>query len=450
VFGVPVGPGVASSEGHWPPRGRAARAVAPIGLALAGLGGLLALATSRRKQAARAASDLGRPGTGGPEGKGSSGAKVPSGENGSAEGEASLAGGPTRSGWWGAAVLAVVAVLCAALSVLGYNWLSHRYWPVVLTVTTSSQSNGQQIALTGNGEPTVRWGVSGYVGQLTVVGPPGGSAEIMLPVPVTQCAKVLARLRVACGAGGLLTLPSPTEFSWSTAQELYGQGGLQTASELDLEPSTGAHGAQSVTIAMTDAHPVLCLSPTGQAKLTIATGGHSYTAAFTRFTACDGIAVVIGSAGGTPPVLELGGIDGAKLTGSAPAGTLQDFTGQVMLTPGGTSVPGSATPVSLEAAGHGLSASLDVKPGSQTLSVTAHAATSVTTADGQLVPSEWSREAVVFGPLLGAFVTAFVVAPLGVSVGVLTAALKRWRGPRWPRWLRKKAGGRKKEDPGEH
>jgi hypothetical protein len=375
---------------------------------------------------------------------------VPSGENGPAERESSSTGGPTRSGWWGAAVLAVGAVLCAAVSVLGYNWLSHRYWPVGLTVTTSSQSNGQQIALTGNGKPTVRWGVSGYVGQLTVVGPPGGSAEIMLPVPVTQCAEVLAQLRVACGAGGLLTLSSPTEFSWSTAQELYGQGGLQTASELDLEPSTGPHGAQSVTMAMTDAHPVLCLSPTGRAKLTIVAGGHRYTAVFTRFTACDGITVVIGSPGGTPPALQLGGIDGARLTGSAPAGTLQGFTGQVMLNPGGTSVPGSATPVSLQAAGNGLRTLLDVKPGSQTLSVTAHAATSVTTADGQLVPSVWSRKAVVFGPLLGAFVTAFVVAPLGVSVGVLTDALKRWRGPRWPGWLRKKAGGGKKEARGEH
>jgi hypothetical protein len=87
----------------------------------------------------------------------------------------------------------------------------------------------------------------------------------------------------------------------------------------------------------------------------------------------------------------------------------------------------------------------------------ANAATSVTTASGQLVPSQWSREAVVYGPLLGGFVTAFVVAPLGVSVGVLTDALKRWRGPRWPRWFRKKTGdgtteegGGKKEARGEH
>jgi hypothetical protein len=356
-------------------------------------------------------------------------------------------------------------VLCAAVSVLGYNRLSHWYRPVVLTITTNSQSDGQQITVTGNGKPTVRWGVSGYVGQLTVTGPPGGSAEIMLPVPVTQCGMVLAKLHVACGAGGVLTLSSPTRFSWSTAQELDSEGGLQAASELNLEPSTGAHGAQSVTMVLTDAHPVLCMFPSGRARLTIAAGGHSYTAPFTKFTACDGITVVIGTAGGTPPALELGGLNGVRLTGLAPTGTLQGFTGQVMLTPGGTSVPGSATAVSLKAAGQGLRASLDVTPGSQALSVTAPAATSVTTSEGQLVPSEWSREAVVFGPLLGGFVTAFVVAPLGISVGVLTDALKRWRGPRW---LRRKAeereegggaggrrgrgegGGGKEEAGGEH
>lgn len=431
-----------SSEGHGAsPRGHAARTGVSIGLALAGL--LAVLVRSRRKQAARPASGDG--GSSPDRNASADGGSSPDG-NASADGEASAdgkhesGGGPTRSGWWGAAALAVGAVLCAAVSVLGYNWLSHRYWPVVLTATTSSQSNGQQITLTGDGKPAVRWGVSGYVGQLTVVGPPGGSAVIMLPVPVTQCGVVLAKLHVACGAGGVLGLPSPAEFSWSTAQELYSVGGLRAASEVNLEPSTGAHGAQSVTMAMTDAHPVLCLFPTGRARLTIAAGGHSYTAPFTGYTACDGITVVIGSAGDAPPALELGGLDGLQLTGSAPAGTLQGFTGQIMLTPGGTSVPGSATPVSLQAAGRGLGASLDVKPGSQTLSVTAHSATSVTTADGQLVPSVWSREAVVFGPLLGGFVTAFVVAPLGVSVGVLTDALKRWRGPRW---LRKKAGGGK-------
>ena len=113
---------------------------------------------------------------------------------------------------------------------------------------------------------------------------------------------------------------------------------------------------------LTDAHPVLCMFPSGRAKLTIAAGGHSYTAPFTKFTACDGITVVIGTAGGTPPAIELGGLKGRSSPAGRPPGRCQGFTGQVMLYPGGTSVPGSATAVSLKAAGQGLRASLDVTP----------------------------------------------------------------------------------------
>jgi hypothetical protein len=128
---MPVGPGVASSEGRGARRGLAARAVVPIVLASAALTGLLAaLVRPRRKQPPRPASDPGQPGTEGPEGKTS------------LEGKASRPDGPTRSGWYGAAALALVAVVCAAVSVFGYNWLSRWYRPVMLTVTTNSQSNG--------------------------------------------------------------------------------------------------------------------------------------------------------------------------------------------------------------------------------------------------------------------------------------------------------------------
>src|SRR5580693_5588399 len=194
-----------SSEGRAAPsRGRAARAGVPIGLALAGL--IAALLGSRRRRAARPGSDPGRPGGGASEGPGTAegprraefpeGAEVPEGKassagpggkassagpggkasspgpdgkgstagpdgkrssagagadgKGSSAGAGGAGGGPTRSGWWGAAALAVGAVLCAAVSVLGYNRLSHWYRPVVLTVTTNSPSDGQQITLTGN------------------------------------------------------------------------------------------------------------------------------------------------------------------------------------------------------------------------------------------------------------------------------------------------------------
>src|SRR5580692_2807582 len=100
---MPFGPGVASSEGRGARRRLATGAVVLASAALAG---------PRRKQAPRPASDPGQPGTEGPEGKTSW------------PGKAARADGPTRSGWYGAAALALAAVVCAAVSVFGYNWLS--------------------------------------------------------------------------------------------------------------------------------------------------------------------------------------------------------------------------------------------------------------------------------------------------------------------------------------
>jgi len=251
----------------------------------------------------------------------------------------------------------------------------------------------------------------------------------MLPVPVSRCPEVTARLGGTCGVGGLLSLPSPVEFSWSTPQEL--TTGSQTASMLSLQPSTGAHGTQSLIVSVTTStRPALCLSPLSGATLTITVGQRHYTQGFPGFTLCDGMAAVVGSKGSAPPAFELADIAGLTLQASADAGTLQGLTGQITLTPGGTSVQGNATVSLRSRAAAGLSAMLDITPGSQSLTVTSTAAASVMTSAGQLVPSEWSRETVVFGPLLGGLVTALVVTPLGVSLGVLTDAVKRWPVPR--------------------
>jgi len=160
-------------------------------------------------------------------------------------------------------------------------------------------------------------------------------------------------------------------------------------------------------------------------------GGHAYTQPFRGFTACNGVIATIGPPGTLPPSFELDAINGLTLTASASTGTLQGFTGQIMLKPGGTSVQGSPTVVSLRSAtADGLTTVLSLMTGSQALTVNSPAAASVMTGGGELVPSEWARETVVFGPLLGGLVTALVVAPLGVALGVLTDALKRWPGPR--------------------
>jgi hypothetical protein len=330
---------------------------------------------------------------------------------------------PARPWWYGLAVLVIAGVFAGA-AIFGYNELSRWYLPVNLTASTTSLANGQQVTLAAGSGQAVQWTVtSGFAGQLTVVGPGPGSAEIMLPVPVSRCPKVTAKLGVKCGAGGI-TLPSPAEFSWSTPQELTSPNGSQTAATLSVEPSTGAGGAPGVIMSVTSAHPVLCLSAQGRAMLTISVGLRQYTQPFSGFTPCDGIVAVVGSAGSTPPAFKLDDVDGLSLTASAPAGTLQGLTGQVMLHPGGNSVQASPTVVS----GTALAAAFNFEPGSQDLMVAARTA-SVMTGGSQLVPSEWSRETIVFGPLLGVAVTALVGTPLGVSLGVLMAALKRRLGP---------------------
>jgi hypothetical protein len=423
VIRVPIiGPGMGSSEG--PPRGRAVRTGVSIGLALLGL--IVALVRSRRRRSARPGPDPDREGPAHPAVNAPTVGKAFPEDAPHSRGKAGADDAPIRPGWYGAVAL-VIAVLFAALSLFIYNQLDHWYRPVELSVQTNDPASGQQAMLGADTGPGVAWTLDGDVGQLTVVGP--GSAEIMLPVPVTQCGAVIAQLDVPCGPQGI-SLPSPAEFSWSTAQTLSSQGNDETAAELDLEPSAGAHGSQSLVMSVTNAVPTLCFAVLTRATLTITVGRHHYVQGFPGFTTCSGLAAMVSSPGPAAPSLELTGLDGLTVTASTPTATLQGFTSQITLNPGGMSVQGAATVVALGSAGGSLSATLQVAPGSPALTMQTQPATSVMANGSQLVPSEWNRETVVFGPLLGGFVTVLVVTPLGLSLGVLTDALKRWPGPR--------------------
>ena len=157
--------------------------------------------------------------------------------------------GPARPARYAGAAL-LIAVLFAGLLIFGYNQLNTWYRPVMLMAKTTSPgsaglgnaslsgaslSGGEQVT-PGAGGSAVQWGMTGFVGRLTVVGPDTGSAEIMLPVTASNCPEVTAKLDVSCGAGGI-TLKSPATFSWSPAQELSASG--QTAAGLQVDPSTG-------------------------------------------------------------------------------------------------------------------------------------------------------------------------------------------------------------------
>jgi hypothetical protein len=382
-----------------------------VGLAVLGL--IAALVAARRRRPAHSLPDPD------PDPKSTANASPSDGKAGSDD-------RPVRPGLFGLGALAI-AVLFTAGTIFAYNWLNHWYRAAELSLKTNSPASGQLVTLGESGGPAVGWTLNGYVGQLTVSGL--GSTVVMVPVPASQCPAVIASLGVACTAQGIF-LPAPAEFSWSTAQSLSSQGNGELASTLELEPSATGLGAQSLTMSVTNASPVLCFAPLNQATLTITVARRHYTQVFSGFTPCDGLAATVSSPGPAAPSFELTGVEGLTVTASAPTATLQGFTSQITLNPGGTSVQGPATALSLGSAGRQLSATLQVAPGTPALTVVNQSATSVMADGNQLVPSEWSRETDVFGPVLGGVVTALVVTPLGLSLGVLTDALKRWPGPR--------------------
>jgi hypothetical protein len=407
-----------------PPRGRTVRTGVQVGLAVLGL--IVALIASRRRRPAHPspapapdAEPAASPAVNVSAASAAGNAAPP------ADAKADSADRPIRPGLFGLGALAI-AVLFTVGTILAYNLLNHWYRSAELTVTTNNPSSGQQVTLGGSGGPAVRWTLDGYVGQLTVGGL--GSTVVMLPVPVSQCRAVTASLGVPCTAQGIPLSP-PAEFSWSTAQLLSSQSNGESAPTLELEPSA-AGLAQSLTMSVTNASPVLCFVPLNSATLTITEGRRHYTQVFPGFTRCDGLAATVGTQGPAAPSFELAGVEGLTVTASGPTVTLQGFSSQITLNPGGTSVQGPATVVSLGAAGRQLSVTLQVAPGTPALTVPDQPATSVMADGSQLVPSEWSRETDVFGPVLGGVVTALIVTPLGLSLGVFTDALKRWPGPR--------------------
>src|SRR5262249_6971797 len=159
-------------------------------------------------------------------------------------------------------------------------------------------------------------------------------------------------------------------------------------------------------------------SPLEPANLVVSSGRRRFSYRFNGngpTVACTtGISVLVGSLGkGQPPAFEFNGISALTLLATAPVGTLQGFAGQLILGPGGPTVLGAPTFVSLRAADNvPLATSLSIAPGRQSLFVHSTAAISVITNGGQLVPSEWDRDAGIVVPLLGGFVSVLVFAPL--------------------------------------
>jgi ketosteroid isomerase-like protein len=349
----------------------------------------------------------------------------------------------------------LLAMAAASLAIFAYNGLHRWRRPVTATVSTQNVGALQHVTMSGamKGLGSVSWVIdAGYVARLTVSGPEQGTVDVALPLPLSQCNDLAAAVNGVCTAEGQVSVGTPVELAWSTPEALSSTNGLRLmANSLDLATSGGAGGIHVVLYSRTSSQPSVCFSsPQTPARLAVSRGALQARYRFKgdeSAVTCDAaLHLAIGSAGlGQPPAIELDGIDALTLHASAPFDTLQGLTGQTVLTPGGTTVLGSPTVVALRATeGDPLAATLDIGPGRQSLVVHSRSVKSVLTDAGELVPSEWERDPGIIVPILGGFIGAFVVTPLGLAVQGLMALLKRWEhwlGFRQWRRRKRKVGG---------
>jgi hypothetical protein len=369
---------------------------------------------------------------------------------------------PRRSFWYGWLVLAF-AGLFAGLAILGYDGLSHWYPAVTAAATTTDLGALQGVTMSSDGE----WTQQGYVQQLDVTGPADGTAEVMLPVPASQCLTMAKALATTCQGGNGLSISNSVSFTWKSPEEVSSNSGSPARSTgLTIAPALGTRDLGVTMLTQTDNVPKACFgAPAGAATLNVVSNANTYHypsgSSGSWLDVCSagssqtGIVVRVtlpapGLGQGRPPAFDFDGIATFAVCASGSDGSLQGFAGQIDLVHGGTTVLGNPATVLLQA--KPLLVSLDVGPNSElsapapcsagpasssavcnvpapsgSLALCTAAATSVTTSSGQLVPSAWTRYSAVAVPILGGLVTALVVAPLGVSVQVLMDAMKRWR-----------------------
>jgi hypothetical protein len=346
-----------------------------------------------------------------------------------------------------ALIVLVFATGSAMIAFWCYHGLRHWHPAVSLDASTSNSEGSQSVSLaSASGSPLmVHWHLdAAYIKQLTVT--TGEEiAEVILPLGASKCVMMARKLDGQC-TDGRLSITSPASFSWSS-QQLASSASYATSSELDLVSSLDRAGTRSITLSsQAGRRPDFCLSAAAgtPATLTIQHGPHRYHSAGQAAIGCStGLVVLIAAAGsGLSPTFQFDGIGSLLLQASAPTGLLQGFTGQVDLGPGAQTAVGPTSTVSLHTElKEPLDAQLALGPG-VSLHVKSSAATSVMVNADELVPSEWARNSAVILPLFGGFVTAFVVAPLGVAVQALMGELKRWQdGVRWAAQRKRKPKG---------
>jgi hypothetical protein len=365
-----------------------------------------------------------------------------------------------RTGW----LALVVASALAWGSFSAYSWLRHTYPPADLTASTTSLGALQPLSLeapNGGGGGSTSWQVmASLIGRLVVSGGGTRTTEIILPLPrsQSQCRAMAARLGATCEPGNKVSVSSPVTFAWSSPQLIDTTDDRQIPStSIEIASSGAGLGSLSVTVlAQTSASPSLCFSSPSQpgtVTLTVTSGsplpfqahfpGYN-TPGFAPIPQCaDGLPVIVGSAGSGPPEVDFKRIGSLTLHAWAQTGKLQGFAGEIDLDPGGPTVLGSPTIVSLGSRqAVPLESSVSVNPGSQSFVVHSTEATSVITSTGQLVPSYWARNTDWLVPVLGGLVTVLFNL-FGVSTQVLVDAVNRRRGP--VQWWRDRRARKQRE-----
>jgi hypothetical protein len=318
-----------------------------------------------------------------------------------------------------------------------YKALTEWRPPVTATISTQNVAGLKHLSLAGRGtaKGSVRWLIdSAYVGRMTVAGPDSGTLGVVLPLDPGSCQTLADKLGGGDCSGSQLRIDSPIGISWSVPQEMSSLDGREVAADsVDIAPFAGS--AATVRLALSArmaSEPRVCFgSPLNKVTLVVSRGPRSASFAMTGDEAdipCDsGLQLVVGSPGnGQPPALEFDAIDSMTMHARAAAVTMQGLAGQIVLTPGGTTILGTPSQVSMRAESNApFAATLEIGPGRQSLVLHSNRASSVLTDTGEQLPSEWDRNPGILVPFLGGFVGALVITPLGVAVQGLMSELDK-------------------------
>jgi uncharacterized protein len=346
----------------------------------------------------------------------------------------------------------VLAMIGASVAIVAFNTLNQWRRPVAALVSAQSVTTLRHLTMVGTRDDSVSWIIDpSYVGHLAVSGAEEGAVEILLPLEGSECLELAQQLDGTC-SGGVVTVGTPVDLTWSSPVLLSSNGQPLYGESLDLAAS--GRTPEEVGLALftqTASQPSLCFN-SPQAETTTfsasrGTGGEHFTHSFKATDAvvtCEtALHLVVGSKGTPPPTVQLGDIDSLTLSAEGPTASLQGLSGQVVLTPGGTTALGSPAVLTLRASeSDPLEAFLELGSGLQSLKVHSPATRSVLTESGELVPSEWQRDPGILVPLLGGFIGVFVVTPLGVAVQGLMAALRRGEQRIVGAWRRGRRGMR--------